>query len=143
MTQQLIIMRGLPGSGKSYAAKSHYGIVCSTDDFFMFEGVYRFNRQAIPEAHKWNQERVKSLMQSGTSPIIVDNTNIRLWEMKPYILLARENGYSVSFGYPETPWANDPAECFKRNSHGVPEETIVRMHNSFEHFRTVEEILNA
>ena len=39
--RRIVIMRGLPGSGKSTRAKKiadNYGIIFSTDDFFMVKG---------------------------------------------------------------------------------------------------------
>ena len=87
---------------------------------------------------------VSWMLPFSTAPlIVVDNTNVRLWEMQPYVESAIRNRYQVVFAYPDTPWANDPHECFRKNQHGVPLETIVRMHDSWEDFRTVDEILNA
>lgn len=141
--RNLIIMRGLPGSGKSHAAKNFGGFVLSTDNYFMVDGVYQFNPTKIGQAHAETQLLTKACMEWLTPLLVIDNTNIRLWEMKPYLLLAKEYNYKVSFAYPETPWANDPEECAKRNTHGVPLESVVRMHNNFEHFRSLDEILNA
>uniref|UniRef100_A0A8B9S882 Uncharacterized protein n=1 Tax=Apteryx owenii TaxID=8824 RepID=A0A8B9S882_APTOW len=42
-------------------------------------------------------------MKNGKSPVI-DNTNIHAWEMKPYVMMARENNYEVIFREPDTPW---------------------------------------
>jgi predicted kinase len=143
--RNLIIMRGLPGSGKSHAAKQFMAIqsTFSTDNFFTVDGVYQFDSAMIGEAHAQTQRLVKLSMTRKAPLIVVDNTNIRLWEMKPYVKMAQDYNYKVSFSYPDTHWANCPLECAKRNSHGVPLETIVRMHNSFEHFRSLDDILNA
>uniref|UniRef100_A0A8B9IQ73 Uncharacterized protein n=1 Tax=Anser cygnoides TaxID=8845 RepID=A0A8B9IQ73_ANSCY len=43
-------------------------------------------------------------MKNGKSPVIIDNTNIHAWEMKPYVMMARENSYEVIFREPDTPW---------------------------------------
>ena len=43
-------MRGLPGSGKSTKAKKiagEHGVIYSTDDFFMVNGVYVYDAKMI------------------------------------------------------------------------------------------------
>jgi NEDD4-binding protein 2 len=139
----LVVMRGLPGSGKSYAAQVHGGLILSTDDYFVVDGEYQFNPTLIGEAHAWNQKRASYAMEDKVPVIVVDNTNIRLWEMKPYVLLAQKHGYRPVFCYPETEWATNPEECARRNSHGVPFEAIERMNQNFEQFRSIAEILKS
>lgn len=48
--RRLVIMRGLPGSGKSTLAKkiaNKYGLIYSTDDFFMVNNEYVFDPKMI------------------------------------------------------------------------------------------------
>ena len=61
----LIIMRGCPGSGKSYLASklSRGGAVLAADDFWMDNGEYKFDPERINEAHLWNQARVIEAMK--------------------------------------------------------------------------------
>ena len=50
----LVLMRGLPGSGKSTKANKiagEKGIVYSTDDFFMVDGKYVYDVKMIGEYH--------------------------------------------------------------------------------------------
>merc|ERR1712110_326056 len=35
-----------------------------------------------------NQTRVRLAMESGIHPLFIDEPNLRLWEMKPYLALA-------------------------------------------------------
>ncbi|KAF7640982.1 hypothetical protein LDENG_00001710 [Lucifuga dentata] len=70
-------------------------------------------------------------MRRGRSPIIIDNTNIQAWEMKPYVKMALEGGYRVDFCEPDTIWKFDPFELEKRNKHGVPQEKIAQMLSRF------------
>lgn len=51
--------------------------------------------------------------------IIIDNTNVRNWEMKFYLTLAREYHYVPVIVEPQTPWCRDAYELAQRNSHGV------------------------
>lgn len=87
----LIIMRGVPGCGKSHLARQMQGngVVLSTDDYFInHQGVYEFKPRFLPEAHDWNRGRADRELKAGSNPVIIDNTNLEAWEMQPYIHLA-------------------------------------------------------
>jgi predicted kinase len=70
-------------------------------------------------------------MKQQKELIIIDNTNIKLWEMRRYVEAAIENGYEVQIKMPETDWAFNYKKCAKKNSHGVPEDTLKNMVNNF------------
>ncbi|XP_030331469.1 NEDD4-binding protein 2-like 2 isoform X2 [Strigops habroptila] len=123
----LLILRGLPGSGKTTLSRvllgqSHDGIVFSTDDYFRQQDGYTYNAAQLGDAHDWNQKRAKQAMEQGKSPIIIDNTNTQAWEMKPYVEVALEKGYRVEFHEPDTWWKFDPEELEKetilKKNHG-------------------------
>ncbi|XP_025964631.1 NEDD4-binding protein 2-like 1 isoform X1 [Dromaius novaehollandiae] len=143
----LVLLRGLPGSGKSTLArqlKRDYpsAVVLSTDDFFNRNGVYVFEHDFLEDAHEWNQARDKA-MKNGKSPVIIDNTNIHAWEMKPYVMMARENSYEVIFREPDTPWKFNVQELARRNIHDVPRQKIQRMKEQYEHGVTFHSVLRA
>ncbi|XP_060901723.1 NEDD4-binding protein 2-like 2, partial [Labrus mixtus] len=132
----LILMRGLPGSGKSTLARELLstgpsGLILSTDDYFAHRDGYHYEAGLLGAAHEWNQRRAEDAMHDRRSPIIIDNTNIQAWEMKPYVKLAMERGYKVDFCEPDTSWKFDPYELEKRNKHGVPHEKIAKMMDHF------------
>ncbi|NWX84630.1 N42L1 protein, partial [Nothoprocta pentlandii] len=118
-------------------------VVLSTDDFFIRSGVYVFEPDLLEDAHRWNQARAEKAMKNGKSPVIIDNTNIHAWEMKPYVMMARENNYEVTFQEPDTPWKFNVQELTRRNSHGVPRHTIQRMKDEYEHGVTFHSVLRA
>uniref|UniRef100_A0A8D1EUP8 DUF7818 domain-containing protein n=1 Tax=Sus scrofa TaxID=9823 RepID=A0A8D1EUP8_PIG len=114
----LILLRGLPGSGKTTLSRillgqSRDGIVFSTDDYFHHQDGYRYNVNQLGDAHDWNQNRAKQAINQGRSPVIIDNTNTQAWEMKPYVEMAIGKGYRVEFHEPETWWKFDPEELEK------------------------------
>lgn len=143
----MVLMRGPPGVGKSHLARSivlnyvdiennGYNIsdfVCSSDDYFYnAKGVYKYNPTMLPEAHEFNHQRVRDKARSGLSPIIVDNTNMQLWEMLPYVKLAVENNYLIEILEPKTPWRNSTSTLAQKNKHGVPKNRIQQMIERYE-----------
>ena len=92
----IIFMRGCPGSGKSYMAHqiiertvggAPEQFIYSTDDYFIKinQGVYKFEPKLLSTAHSYNKSRVRIAIKKGVAPIIVDNTNLQLWEMEEYL----------------------------------------------------------
>ena len=146
---KLIIMRGVSGSGKStmaekIAAEQCFALLFSTDDYFMVEGEYRFDPKRLREYHAANVDRTKNAMLDKCPCIIIDNTNTQAWEMKPYVELAIEYGYSVNIVEPE-PVSFD--EIMKRQAQrkdqnkALPPEVVQKMLNRYEPNVTVEMIL--
>jgi NEDD4-binding protein 2 len=152
MNKEFIIMRGTSGSGKSYKAKQlagESGTICSADDFFMEkgDGKYAFDADLLGKAHQQCQERAVEAIKKGLSPVVIDNTNTRLWEMKKLkhiIKLAQSLGYDVRIEEPETDWwkSRNIDEMVSKNSHGVPREAIERMVSRFDENITVDDIIN-
>ncbi len=92
--QVCIIMQGIPGSGKSCAARmlgiQHNAVILSTDDLHMTaSGVYEFRRELAAERHKRNQARCRHFLMRGVS-VIIDNTNITNRQAAPYVQMFRK-----------------------------------------------------
>lgn len=147
----LVIMRGAPGCGKSHLARrivdetvngDYESHIFSTDDFFYDKKKdrYVYNRDFLEPAHNANQSKVTQRALNGWSPIIVDNTNIRLWEMVPYLREGVNNGYLIHILEPNTPWARSSGKLAMRNKHGVPRNKIEQMLANYE-MATVEQCL--
>lgn len=120
---ELIILRGAPGSGKSTAARgfigySHY----ETDQFFVRDGHYNFDRSLLKSAHAWCLSSVIAEMERGNK-VVVSNTFTKLWEMEPYIDAAQAHGYSVRVFRCRGQWDS---------IHNVPFETVQRMRENYE-----------
>ncbi|KAK8752534.1 hypothetical protein OTU49_006029 [Cherax quadricarinatus] len=137
MSKVMVILKGLPGSGKSFIARRIQqlypaAVMCSADSFFMHDGVYKFDRDKLKEAHKSCQQKALDAAQSSCNVIVIDNTNVQNWEAKYYLNLTKKYHYTPLILEPQTPWAMDPKELAERNSHGVPEAVIEQKVRSYE-----------
>uniref|UniRef100_A0A182VWS6 Smr domain-containing protein n=1 Tax=Anopheles minimus TaxID=112268 RepID=A0A182VWS6_9DIPT len=145
----MVLMRGAPGSGKSYLARTlidhtsegdYRNHIFSADDYFMVNEVYKFQPDALDAAHRFNQQNVLAKARDGWSPIVVDNTHIRLWEMFEYVKIAAAHGYFLEVLEPMTYWRNSSRSLAIRNTHGVPEPKIKSMLQNFEKLTNVQEL---
>lgn len=115
----LVIMRGLPGSGKSYAAKQvlemyalsgMQGVIHSTDEYFFTvlkpekPEEYSWNPRFIGDAHRWNRVRTQAAIENNITPIIIDNTNVTAQEPKAYVEYALPQDYEVLIQEPTSSW---------------------------------------
>jgi len=138
--QELVIMRGIPGAGKSTKAKSLVGKgkIHSTDDVIEAGGDYNeffakmiANKDFAPlsRAHSTNLKNAIESMKAGVTPVIVDNTNIKQNESKAYVVAALEMGFADNnIKFVDIGTAGlEAAELAKRNTHGVPLEKIEQM----------------
>lgn len=146
--KEVILLRGVSGSGKSTLAKQLVGngVTLSTDDYFMNNGMYDFDPTKLGIYHKNNQDRTEKNMIDGISPIIVDNTFSKEWEMKPYVQLADKYGYEVDIKELPIP---DIDELMKRQENrksinkSLPRETVERMIKNFKKNITVDDVRNS
>lgn len=117
----LILLRGVSGAGKSTVSKLfNTSYVYEADSYFTDnKGNYHYDAKFIHYAHASCQQSVALAMGFGVGPIVVANTSTRERDLKPYIDLAEEMGYSVVSLIVENRHGN-------RNVHGVPEETLER-----------------
>lgn len=122
----LILVRGLPGSGKStYATKeaTKKGLVhYEADMYHMVNGEYKFDRKKASKAHEWCEMGVRNTLSRGHS-VIVSNTFTTNEEMEVYRYMA--SWYRAKFNVVE----------MKENYgsiHGVPEDVIEKMKDRWE-----------
>jgi len=138
-TQQLFVMRGIPSSGKSTMAKSIVlnGVIHSTDDLIEATGDYKgffakMNESGdfkdLSRMHSKNLSNAIKSMKDGISPIIIDNTCLRVIEMSDYIKAALELGYSDdNIQIVDIDSGLSAEELAKRNTNGVPLDKIKQM----------------
>ncbi|KTF18210.1 AAA family ATPase [Pseudoalteromonas sp. H105] len=142
--KQVFILRGLPGSGKSYYAQtladelvtgdqSQY-LICSTDDYFYNEqGEYKFDKFKLSQFHNLNLARFINALSQSVPLVIVDNTNIKKWEFIAYSQAAVALGYQVKEVIVGEVKDKSMQHLYaKRNSHKVPLKMISKMAYMFE-----------
>ncbi|CCQ12054.1 hypothetical protein PALB_29550 [Pseudoalteromonas luteoviolacea B = ATCC 29581] len=142
--KQAIILRGLPGSGKSHyaqtlaeelvAADEARFVILSTDDYFVqADGGYQFDKSKLSEFHNLNLARYINALAEGIELVIVDNTNIRRWEFIAYLSAAHAMGYQVKEVVVGEVKDKSLQHLYqKRNTHNVALRTISNMARQFE-----------
>ena len=115
----LILVRGVSGSGKSTIAPMfENAVLVSTDDFFLDEyGEYIFDANSLVINHQFCQLAVRMMMQDDEKLIVVHNTFTAVWEMDAYFDLAREHGYAVHTIIVENRHGS-------KNVHDVPQDVV-------------------
>lgn len=96
----LILLRGLPGAGKSTLAEllSEKGAypVLSIDSYFINEkGDYHFKFDENHKAYKACEQKTEEALKNNSPKVFVDNTFTFDWEMEPYFKLASNYNYRL------------------------------------------------
>jgi predicted kinase len=151
-TKQLFVCRGISGAGKStliaklsiaFLEKKITFTVCSADFFFLRKnGDYDFDVSKLGAAHKHSQSEAKNAMKEGiVSIVIVDNTNLKYWEMKPYVDAAKKYGYEVNILQIHTNIETVLArQVLGKN---VPKGTVLKMQQKLEDSDLPKEIIDS
>ena len=133
----MVIMKGLPGSGKSSVTRKLQeiysdAVVCSADHYFITNGKYKFEADKLEEAHKVCQEKAKWAAQNNYHVVVIDNANIKRWESGSYLQIAKQYNYFVLYIEPQTPWRFDVKSLVQYNKHGVEENIIKQKLKSYQ-----------
>lgn len=125
----LVLIRGIPGSGKSTAARRSFPLHehVEADMYFtdFFTGKYRFNPYRLSDAHSWCQHITEKSLRDGKS-VVVSNCFVLLEHMEPYLEIAKRCYIKEVEVYVRT----HPG----KSVHNVPVHTIERMRNQFEDY---------
>lgn len=123
---EIVLIRGLPGSGKSTIAKGtmfenfkHY----EADQFFTDTGgAYKYDSKKIKAAHDWCQRETIKALEAGYS-VVISNTFTRRFEMEPYVKMSQRFRCPIRIIEATGNW---------QNVHGVPDDVIERMQDRWE-----------
>ena len=124
----LVIIRGIPGSGKTTLAKkiannlnaSHF----ENDTFFADEqGNYHFDINYHQQAKDECLEKTKEALLAGKI-VVVSNTFIKKSEMEPYTKFCDENG--------DLNYAVIEMELRFENTHNIPQSIVNQKEAEFE-----------
>ena len=110
-------------------------VVTSADLFFIHPetGAYDFDPRRLGEAHAHSLTAFLQAMSLGVGCIIVDNTNIELWEYRNYKLAAKLLGYPVRVFELLCESETVAKRMHDRNSHRVPLVAHLAMFRRFQH----------
>ena len=125
--KQVLIMRGVSGSGKSTFTKRHPDAVIVSADHF-FDRIGGYDKALIKEAHRECYSNYIQALDAGTPKVIVDNTHIEAWEISPLIAYAEYKGYEyqiVEIPLPDPDLSIAAKICAERNLHGVTERMLL------------------
>lgn len=143
MVKKLLIMQGLPGSGKStwlqkLVENSKLNIIiCSADQFFEIDGDYLFDKRYISYAHEACRSQAAYWLRNPEVDVVaIDNTTLSFRELEPYEKLASVAGaklvkHTINCGV-ET--------AFERNIHKVPLDTIQKMKDRMVDFNHIQDL---
>lgn len=124
--QELLLVRGHPGSGKSSLANEYElsGYQRFENDAFFTDsnGIYKFDFANHQKAKDVCLQKSKKALDKGMS-VVVSNTFTKLSEMEPFITYAKEKGIPVRVIEMELNFGN---------VHAVPEEVVIEKKKQFE-----------
>lgn len=124
--QELLLVRGHPGSGKSSLANEYElsGYQRFENDAFFTDsnGIYKFDFANHQKAKDVCLQNTKKALDKGLS-VVVSNTFTKLSEMEPFITYAKEKGIPIRVIEMELNFGN---------VHSVPEEVVIDKKKQFE-----------
>jgi len=125
--KELVLLRGIPGAGKSSVAKmmeSLGALIIAADDFHMINGVYDWKPERVAWAHRMCQLATDKAMACREPVIVVHNTFTTEKEMEEYVQFADKYGYTVRTLIVENRHGS-------KNVHNVPDATLDKMERRF------------
>ena len=128
----LILLRGVSGSGKTTVAELFTdAVLISTDDYFIVNGIYKFEGKDLVLNHIKCKKAVEDVMMKAytvkdmKNTIVVHNTFTKDWEMDAYYTLAEIYGYRVHTLIVENRHGSG-------STHEVPQSSIDAQRDRFE-----------
>lgn len=137
-SRTLVVLRGLPGSGKSFLARAiadAYKDQCtiiSADDY----GIKPESPESCADGYKALDEAVVACCAASSAAssalIVVDDTNHTQDRLARMGEVANEHHLVVVFLEPRTEWSRDVAQLSKKTRRGLEEAQMKAMHGQLE-----------
>ena len=136
--KEVIILRGVPGIGKNnYILEAELDrdsifSVVSSDDFFIKDNKYLFDRSLLNKANNWAFEQFSIYTDVGVPRIYISNLNNKKWNYSNYIRNAIKSGYNVKVvelvcnNHQELHYFN------KRSVHNIPYSYSKKIYEDWE-----------
>jgi predicted kinase len=129
----VLIVRGRPGVGKTTWIQNNFGAacptICSADDFLTVNSEYTYDPSKIEAAHDYCFDLFHESLRQERPLVIVDNVMHRLWNVSPYMRVAKTFKYDCRLFHIYCP---DHMEAFRRCQHEVPREKFEWLVKDFE-----------
>lgn len=130
----VILLTGLPGSGKSTWAAAYpcsgVKLILCPDDNLVTNGVYEWSPEAVNESHrKCLRQFVEHAWHGDLDLLILDSTNTRTEFLSPYIGVAQAFNHNVRVVLIK----HDPVDSWRRNIHNVDERRHVGMEQNLHY----------
>ncbi|KAF1379773.1 hypothetical protein PFLUV_G00179510 [Perca fluviatilis] len=136
-SRTLVVLRGLPGSGKSFLAraiadayKDHCSVVCADE-----HGVKPENPESSVEGYKAVDEAVVACCSAGTASsllVVVDDSNHTQDRLARLGEIAEQHNLVAVFLEPRTEWSRDPAQLTQKTRRGLGEAQLEAMRGQLE-----------
>lgn len=125
---KLVIIRGLPGSGKSTMALKAFAnrgyVHCEADHYFHQDGEYKFDQSKVIDAHEYCRNKALSALMQNKK-VVVANTFSRKWEIMELLSYLPVDKKDIKVIV---------AHGGQGTVHNVPDFVTERMRNRWENF---------
>jgi predicted kinase len=126
----LLLMRGLPLSGKSTRARQlalqYNAVICCPDDYHYDDHVFNFKFNRVQEFAQQCQARAWSFLRSGCN-VVVDAMNLTNESAEPYLEMARALGCTVLVVVCTSRYLGKDAKGTWRNMQSIIDQMALRL----------------
>jgi predicted kinase len=128
----MVILRGIPGCGKStfgeFLSSATLAWRCSADTYMVDKaGNYQFDPKKLGYCHEQCRSSAETGCANGNPLVVIENTNTKMDEMKPYLRIAETYGYMVFVLTVNNIHGS-------KDIHSVPDASKDAMKQRFQHF---------